>query len=114
MQKIDLTGFIREDIELVLGGMTFLIPTDPDVESYVYLLNYLNGKFKVEEFLEVQRKLMLSLIVNNNKDVDIVKVKQQLGPTAVEQFMKPYIGVLIQKGVLKKNPPEQKTKKKNK
>ena len=44
-QKIDLTGFINEDIELTIDDMVFDIPTDPDVESWVFILNYISGKF---------------------------------------------------------------------
>ena len=109
MQKIDLTGFICEDIELTIDDMTFNIPTDPDVESYVYLLNYLNGKYTAEELFEVQQKLIISLIVNSTKEeVDIAKIRKLLGPTATAQFMEQYVGVLLKKGVLKKNPPEEK------
>ena len=102
-QKIDLTGFVCEDIELVIDDMTFNIPTDPDVESWIYLLNLISGKFKPEEYIEAQQKLLISLIVNNNKgEIDIAKIKKKLGPTALENFIKPYIDVLIKKGVLKK------------
>jgi len=102
MEKIDLTGFIREDIELVIDDMTFRISTDPDVESWVFLLNFINGKFNPEEYVDAQRKLLISLIVNSNKDVDIAKLKDKLGPTALEQFIKPYVEILIKKGILKR------------
>ena len=114
MDKIDLTGFINEDIELVIDDMTFNIPTDPDVESWVFLLNFIAGKFNAEQYVEAQRKLLISLIVNNNKDVDIAKVSKKLGATALDQFIKPYMDILISKGVLKKVLPplkEEKVKK---
>ena len=114
MDKIDLTGFINEDIELVIDKMTFNIPTDPDVESWVFLLNFIMGKFNAEQYVQAQRKLLISLIVNNNKDVDIAKVSKKLGATALEQFIKPYMDILISKGVLKKvlpPPREAKVKK---
>ena len=105
--KIDLTGFISENIELVIDDMIFNISTDPDVESWVYLLNYLSGKFETEEYFEVQRKLIVSLIVNNNKDkkIDISAIKKRLGPVALEQFIKQYTEILIKKGILKKVVP---------
>ena len=108
--KIDLTGFINEEIELVIDDMTFNIPTDPDVESWIFILHYISGKFKAEEFVEAQRKILISLIVNNNKDkkIDLVKLKGKLGATAVENFIKPYMSILIKKGVLKKVIPRRK------
>ena len=115
--KIDLTGFINEEIELVIDDMTFNIPTDPDVESWVFLLNYLSGKFETEEYFEVQRKLIISLIVNNNKDkkIDISAIKKKLGPVALEQFIRQYTEILIKKGILKKVvPPKGKLKIKKK
>lgn len=114
--KIDLTGFINEEIELVIDDMTFNIPTDPDVESWIFILHYISGKFKAEEFVEAQRKILISLIVNNNKDkkIDLAKLKKKLGATAVENFIKPYMGILIKKGVLKKVlPPKREARKKN-
>ena len=113
--KIDLTGFINEDIELVIDDMTFNIPTDPDVESWVFILNFISGKFNAEQYIEAQRKLLISLIVNNNKNVDIAKINKKMGATALEQFIKPYIEILIKKGVLKKvSPPLREAKRKNK
>ena len=117
--KIDLTGFISENIELVIDDMVFNISTDPDVESWVYLLNYLSGKFETEEYFEVQRKLIISLIVNNNKDkkIDISAIKKKLGPVALEQFIRQYTEILIKKGILKKVVPSKgklKVKKKKK
>ena len=113
MQKIDLTGFINEEIELVLDDSTFLISTDPDVESYVYLLHFLNGKFEAEEYIDIQRKLIITLIVNNanNLNVDIAKIKDKLGPTAIEQFMKAYLDILIKKGVLENKTQKKKNQK---
>ena len=113
--KIDLTGFINEEIELVIGDMTFNIPTDPDVESWIFLMNFISGRFDTEQYIEAQRKLLISLIVNNNKDkkIDIAKINKKLGITALEQFIKPYIEILIKKGVLKKVfPPKREVKRK--
>lgn len=111
--KIDLTGFINEDIELVIGDMTFNIPTDPDVESWIFILNFISGKFNTKQYIEAQRKLLISLIVNNNENADIAKINKKLGATALEQFIKPYIEILIKKGVLKKViPPKWEVKKK--
>ena len=118
MEKIDLTGFITEDIEIVIDDLVFNISTDPDVESWVYLLNYLSGKFETEEYFEVQRKLIISLIVNNNKDkkIDIPAIRKKLGPAALEQFIRQYTEILIKKGILKKvvHPKKGKGKKKQK
>ena len=75
MKKIDLTGFVNEDIELVIGDMVFNIPTDPDVESWVFILNFISGEFNAEQYMEAQRKLVISLIVNNNKDKKITNKK---------------------------------------
>ncbi|MGD9276361.1 MAG: hypothetical protein PVJ67_04260 [Candidatus Pacearchaeota archaeon] len=112
-KKIDLTGFINEEIELVIDDMVFNILTDPDVESWVFLMNLLSGKFKPEEYIEAQRKLVISLIVNNNKNVDITKLKKKLGSTALEQFITQYTNILVEKGVLKKVlPPKREAKKK--
>jgi len=110
MDKIDLTGFINEEIEVVIGDKTYNIPTDPDVESWIFILHYISGKFKAEEFVEAQRKILISLIVNNNKDkkIDLVKLKEKLGATAVENFIRPYMEILIKKGVLKKVIPRRK------
>ena len=115
MQRIDLTGFINEYIELEIDKNIYNIPTDPDMESYVFLLKYLEGKFTAEEYIDIQQKLIISLIVNNNKDkqIDIAKLKAQLGATATEQFMRSYIEILINKGVLKKNPPKEKKSQSN-
>ena len=101
-EKIDLTGFINEDIELAIDDEVFLIPTDPDVESWVFLLNYISGTFNTEDIIEAQRKIIISLIVNNNKGkkFDITNLKKKLGATALENFMKSYTRVLIDKGVL--------------
>jgi len=113
--KIDLTGFINEEIELVIDDMTFSIPTDPDVESWIFLMNFISGRFDTEQYIEAQRKLLISLIVNNNKNkkIDIAKINKKLGSTALEQFIKPYIEILIKKGVLKKIlPPKRGIKKK--
>lgn len=112
--EIDLTGFIVEDIDLTIGDYTFKIPTDPDIESYVYLLKFLSGKFNTEDYIEAQKGLIISLIVNNNKNVDIAAVKKILGPTALEQFMKPYLEILIKKGILKLNDKTEKTEKSDK
>ena len=116
MKKIDLTGFITEDIEIVIDDMVFNISTDPDVESWVYLLNYLSGKFETEEYFEAQRKLIISLIVNNNKDkkIDISAIRKKLGPVALEQFIRQYTEILIKKGILKKAVPPKKGKGKKK
>ena len=118
-EKIDLTGFINEDIELEIDGEVFLIPTDPDVESWVFLLNYISGTFNAEDFMEAQRKIVISLIVNNNKDkkIDVAGLKKKLGATALENFMKPYTKILIRKGILKEvkkkiNFPKMKPRKK--
>ena len=102
-QKIDLTGFINEDIELAIDDEVFLIPTDPDVESWVFLLNYISGTFNTEDIIEAQRKIIISLIVNNNKgkNFDIANLKKKLGATALENFMKSYTKILIDKGILK-------------
>lgn len=113
--KIDLTGFINEEIELIIDDMTFNIPTDPDIESWVFLMNFISGKFNTEQYIEAQRKLLISLIVNNNKNkkIDIAKITKKLGATALEQFIKPYIKILIKKGVLKKVfPPKREVKRK--
>jgi len=107
MDKIDLTGFIVEDIELVIGSDTFLIPTDPDVESYIFLLAYLKAEIGTDKYYEAMQNFIISLIVNYNKgkEIDIAAIRKQLGPTAMEQFMRPYTDVLIEKGVLKKVLP---------
>jgi hypothetical protein len=114
MEKIDLTGFIVEDIELVIGKDTYFIPTDPDVESYIFLLGYLQSEIGTEKYYKSLQNFIISLIVNYNKgkEIDTAKIEKELGPTAMEQFMKPYVDILIDKGVLKKVTPPQKEEEK--
>ena len=106
-KKIDLTGFISEDIEVMLGGNTYTIPLDPDVESYLELIHYTQQKPGEAEFLTVAKKFVLGIISRNN-DVDKKELEKQLGVAAVAEFMVKYIEVLMSNGILKKVRTPQK------
>jgi hypothetical protein len=107
-KTIDLTGFISEDIEINLVGKTYTIPLDPDVESYVELINYTQQKFGDKEFLRVAKKFIIGIIERNNENVDKKELEKKLGVGAISEFMVKYIEVLMENGVLKKVVTPQK------
>ena len=106
-KKIDLTGFISEDIEITLGGKVYTIPLDPDVESYLELINYTQQKFGDAGFLPAAKKFIIGIIVRHN-EADKKELEKFLGVTAVSEFMVKYIEVLMENGILKKVGTPQK------
>ena len=110
---IDLTGFISEDIEVNLVGKTYTIPLDPDVESYIDLINYTQQKPGEKEFLTTAKKFIIGMIERNNEGVDKKELEKKLGVGAISEFMVKYIEVLMENGILKKvtTPSQSETQK---
>ena len=112
-KQIDLTGFITEDIEVNFGNKLYKIPLDPDVESYIDLLDYIQQKPTEKEFLIAAKRFIVGIIERNNENVNKKELEKQLGISAISEFMVKYIEVLMDKGVLKKVATPSKSEKKS-
>jgi len=109
-KQIDLTGFITEDIEVVFGDKTYTLPLDPDVESYIELVNYIQLCLTPEtnEYIKAAKKFIVGMVELNNESIDKKKLEKSLGINAIGDFMVKYIDILMEKGLLKKAVTPQK------